>query len=216
MAAAQQWYYRDIAEHAMNKARFEAFSDGVFAFAITLLILGVALPAFKTVPSESELRAALLGLWPNVVAYALSFAVIGIMWQNHHALFRMVERVDRTTVFLNLLLLAGTVFIPFATSVLGTYPRMHASTFLYGVVLTYCSTIYNLLLKHLIRSAAFRTEISSQTLRGTLNAYKVGWVIYVAAMLIALVAPLVSFAAYVFVTLYYVVPHGVDRDLETT
>lgn len=216
MAAAQQWYYRDIAEHAMNKARFEAFSDGVFAFAITLLILGVALPAFKTVPSESELRAALLGLWPNVVAYALSFAVIGIMWQNHHALFRMVERVDRTTVFLNLLLLAGTVFIPFATSVLGTYPRMHASTFLYGVVLTYCSTIYNLLLKHLIRSAAFRTEISSQTLRGTLNAYKVGWIIYVAAMLIALVAPLVSFAAYVFVTLYYLVPHGVDRDLETT
>lgn len=200
----------------MNKARFEAFSDGVFAFAITLLILGVALPVFKTAPDESQLRAALLGLWPNVVAYALSFAVIGIMWQNHHALFRMVDRVDRTTVFLNLLLLAGTVFIPFATSVLGTYPSMHASTFLYGVVLTYCSTIYNLLLKHLIRSSAFRTEISPETLRGTVNAYRVGWVIYVTAMLIALAAPLVSFAAFIFVTLYYLVPHGVDRDLETS
>ncbi|MBV8638448.1 MAG: DUF1211 domain-containing protein [Candidatus Eremiobacteraeota bacterium] len=215
MAAAQHGRYRDIAGHAMNKARFEAFSDGVFAFAITLLILGVALPAFKTAPGESALRDALLALWPNVLAYALSFAVIGIMWQNHHALFRMIERVDRTTIFLNLLLLAGTVFIPFATSVLGTYPAMHTSTFLYGVVLTYCSTVYNLMLAHLIRSRAFRTDISPETVRGTLNAYRTGWTTYVAATLIALVAPLVSFAAYIFVTLYYLIPHGVDRDLGT-
>ncbi len=199
----------------MNKARFEAFSDGVFAFAITLLILGVALPDFKTPPAESELRRALLALWPNVVAYALSFAVIGIMWQNHHALFRMVDRVDRRTVFLNLLLLAGTVFIPFATSVLGTYPAMHASTFLYGVVLTYCATMYNLLLKHLIGHRAFHEEIAPEALRATLIAYRVGWTIYVAATLVALVAPIVSFAAYIFVSLYYLIPHGVDRDLET-
>lgn len=216
MAAAQHPYYRDIAGPAMNKGRFEAFSDGVFAFAITLLVLGIALPAFKIPPSESELRAALFALWPNVLAYALSFAVIGIMWQNHHAFFRMIDRVDRTTVFLNLLLLAGTVFIPFATSVLGTYPAMHASTFLYGVVLTYCSTVYNLLLEHCIRSAAFRGDISPETLRGTVNAYRTGWIIYVTATLIALVAPLVSFAAYIFVTLFYLVPHGVDRDLETS
>jgi len=200
----------------MNKARFEAFSDGVFAFAITLLILGIVLPAFKTPPSESELRGALLALWPNALAYALSFAVIGIMWQNHHALFRMVERVDRRMVFLNLLLLAGTVFIPFATSVLGTYPWMHTSTFLYGIVLTYTATIYNVMLEHLIRTHAFLREISPATIRDTVKAYKIGWSIYVLAMLLALVAPIVSFAAYIFVTLYYLVPHGVDRDLETS
>ncbi len=216
IAAAQHRGYRDIAGHPMNKPRFEAFSDGVFAFAITLLILGVALPVFKLPPSEAQLRAALLALWPNVVAYGLSFAVIGIMWQNHHALFRLIERIDRTTVFLNLLLLAGTVFIPFATSALGTYPTMHASTFLYGIVLTYCATIYNVMLKHLMASTAFRREISPETLRGTVNAYKVGWTIYVAAMLVALLAPIVSFAAYIFVTLYYLIPHGVDRDLETS
>ena len=63
----------------MNKARFEAFSDGVFAFAITLLILGIALPEFKTPPpAEAELARALLRLWPNLVAYAMSFAVIGL------------------------------------------------------------------------------------------------------------------------------------------
>ncbi len=198
----------------MNKARFEAFSDGVFAFAITLLVLGIVLPAFKTPPSEAELRAALLALWPNVIAYALSFAVIGIMWQNHHALFRMIERVDRMTVFLNLLLLAGTVFIPFATTVLGTYPTMHATTFLYGSVLTYTGTIYNLMLAHLVNRRSFRPDISQAVINGTVVAYRVGWVTYGIATLIALVAPLVSFAAYILIALYYLIPQGIDRDLD--
>ena len=138
----------------MNKQRFEAFSDGVFAFAITLLVLGIVLPQLRT-PSDAELTSGLLKMWPNVVAYALSFAVIGIMWQNHHALFRLVDRVDRTTVFLNLLLLGATAFVPFATSTLGTYPVLHASTFLYGLVLSTAAIFFNLLLIHLIRAKAF-------------------------------------------------------------
>src|SRR5579864_4228111 len=123
----------------MNKARFEAFSDGVFAFAITLLVLGFVLPEMAN-PSNRELTAALRHLWPNLLAYALSFGVIGIMWQNHHAMFRLVHRIDRRTVFLNLLLLAGTAFIPFATSVLGSYPTLQASTFLYGLALSATAT----------------------------------------------------------------------------
>lgn len=80
----------------MNKARFEAFSDGVFAFAVTLLVLGFVLPAFKDhPPPEAQVTAALLRLWPNLIAYLMSFSVIGIMWQNHHALFRLVRTVDR-------------------------------------------------------------------------------------------------------------------------
>ncbi len=150
----------------------------VFAFAVTLLVLGIALPAFKRPP--------------NVVAYALSFSVIGMMWQNHHAIFRLVDRVDRKTVALNFLLLAGTVLIPFATSTLGAYPTMHSSTFLYGIVLTYTATIYNLLLAYLIRKRAF---------------------LYALSTLLALWMPLASFAAYVLVAVYYLVPRGVDADI---
>lgn len=196
----------------MNKARFEAFSDGVFAFAITLLILGIALPEARYA-SDRALTDALLHLWPNVLAYALSFAVIGIMWQNHHALFRLIERVDRMTVFLNLLLLAGTAFIPFATATLGAYPTTHASAFLYGIVLSYCATIYNVLLKHLIRRRAFIDSVDDATIRSTVRAYRVGWVIYVISTLLALLAPVVSFAAYVVVAVYYLVPRGVDADI---
>ena len=195
----------------MDKSRFEAFSDGVFAFAITLLVLGIVLPPLRH-PTDAQLSSALFGLWPNVVAYMLSFAVIGIMWQNHHALFRMIARVDRMTVFLNLLLLAATVFIPFATSTLGTYPTMRASTFLYGLVLTMCATFYNTLLMHLVRGRAFHQSVSDATIGATVVAYRVGWVGYAAAMLLALVAPLVSFAAYLLIAGYYLIPRGVDSD----
>lgn len=196
----------------MDKSRFEAFSDGVFAFAITLLVLGVVLPQLHR-PTEAQLSSALFGLWPNVVAYVLSFAVIGIMWQNHHALFRMIARVDRMTVFLNLSLLASTAFIPFATSALGTYPTMRSSTFLYGLVLTLCATSYNLMLLHLVRRRAFHESVGDRTIRATITAYRVGWVGYALAMLLAIVDPLASFVAYLLIAGYYVIPRGVDSDV---
>lgn len=195
----------------MNKARFEAFSDGVFAFAITLLALGFALPALRS-PTNHELSLALLRLWPNLIAFALSFSVIGIMWQNHHALFRLVLHVDRMTVFWNLLLLAGTVLIPFATTTLGSYPTLSASTFLYGLVLSTCATFYNLMLLHLVRTKAFAPEVGPAAIDATVSGYRMGWLIYVGAMLIALVLPVVSFALYVIVVAYFLVPRGADSD----
>jgi uncharacterized membrane protein len=196
----------------LNKARFEAFSDGVFAFAITLLVLGFVLPEMRNA-SNHDLTNALLRLWPNLLAYALSFGVIGIMWQNHHALFRLVERVDRMTVFLNLLLLGGTAFIPFVTSTLGSYPTLRASTFLYGLALSYCATMYNILLAHLVRRKAFAPWVTDATVASTIHAYRIGWIGYVAATLLALLFPVVSFAAYLAIAVYYLVPRGVDADI---
>jgi uncharacterized membrane protein len=197
----------------MNKPRFEAFSDSVYAFAIALLILGITLPAVNNPPSERELAHALLRLWPNLLAYVLSFAVIGIMWQNHHALFRLVEKIDRRTVFLNLMLLGVTVFIPFATSTLGAYPAMRSSTFLYGLTLTSSATVYNLLLSHLTRTGAFHTNVSKSTIRQTTVAYRVGWATYTIAMLTSLAAPILSFALYLLLVGYFLIPRGVDADL---
>jgi uncharacterized membrane protein len=196
----------------LNKSRFESFSDGVFAFAITLLVLGIALPEIRYT-SDRALTSALLGLWPNVIAYALSFAVIGILWQNHHALFRLVERIDRKTVLLNLLLLSAIVFIPFTTSTLGSYPTMHASTFLYGGVLLFCATANNLMLSHLVRRQAFRNDGVDAVIGGTTRAYRSAWATYALATLLALLVPVVSFAAYVAIVCYFLTPRGVDADL---
>lgn len=196
----------------MNQSRFESFSDGVFAFAITLLVLGVALPGSRYA-SDHALTSALLRLWPNLIAYGLSFAVIGLMWQSHHALFRIVERVDRQTVLLNLLLLAGTAFIPFATSTLGSYPTMRASTFLYGSVLLFCASANNLMLTHLVRRQAFRGDVGDVVIAQTVRAYRGAWVTYALATLLALLAPIASFAAYLLIVLYFLIPRGADADL---
>jgi uncharacterized membrane protein len=196
----------------MNKARFEAFSDGVFAFAITLLALGFVLPKMHD-PSNREVASALLGLWPDLIAYVLSFSVIGLMWQNHHALFRLVRTVDRTTVFWNLLLLAGTVLIPFATTTLGSYPTYSASTFLYGVVLSACASFYNLMLLHLVRTRSFVPEVDDATIAFTVRGYRTGLIVYAAATLVALVLPVLSFALYLAVVVYFLIPRGADSDV---
>jgi len=152
-------------------------------------------------------------MWTNLLAYLLSFSVIGIMWQNHHALFRTIARIDRRTVFYNLMLMSVTAFVPFATSALGKYPQLHVTTFLYGATLTLCATAYNLLLMHLVRTRAFASEVKEATIRQTVVAYRVGWLTYVIAMLTALIAPPLSFALYIAISVYYLVPRGLDSDL---
>jgi uncharacterized membrane protein len=100
--------------------RIEAFSDGVFAIAITLLILDLRIPA-KELSDATSLLNAILGLWPSYFAYVLSFAMIGIYWANHHYLFKLFARTDHGLNLLNLLLLMFIAFLPFPTQLLGTH-----------------------------------------------------------------------------------------------
>ncbi|HEX4060711.1 MAG TPA: TMEM175 family protein [Streptosporangiaceae bacterium] len=98
----------------MNKSRVEAFSDGVFAIAITLLVLTIAQPT-----NYQDLAHDLGSRWPSLAAFVVSFAVIGIMWLNHHSLFTHFERIDRGLFYLNMLLLLTITFLPYPTGVLG-------------------------------------------------------------------------------------------------
>jgi uncharacterized membrane protein len=102
----------------LTSGRLEAFSDGVFAIAVTLLILNVQVPP-STPPGG--LPTALLKLWPSYATYAASFLTIGIMWLNHHGLFSRLARIDRALAMLNLVLLLVIAFVPFPTAVLGEH-----------------------------------------------------------------------------------------------
>ncbi len=98
----------------MNKGRVETFSDGVFAIAITLLVLTIAQPNDYT-----RLAAGLAHRWPSLAAYVVSFLVIGIMWLNHHTIFTHLATIDRAFFYWNLILLLTIVFIPYPTEVFG-------------------------------------------------------------------------------------------------
>ena len=103
----------------LDKTRTEAFSDGVIAIAITLLVLDLAVPVRSTL--KGSLWAALGDEWPSYLAYSVSFLTIGIIWMNHHALFAQVRQVDRWVMWSNLLLLMVVVVIPFPTKLLAEY-----------------------------------------------------------------------------------------------
>lgn len=105
-------------EHELGTARIETFSDGVFAIAITLLIIEIAVPH---VEAEGSLGNAILDLWPSYLAYVLSFLMIGIYWANHHSFFRFFKRTDHIFLMLNVFFLMCIAFLPFPTAVLADY-----------------------------------------------------------------------------------------------
>ena len=107
--------------------RILALSDGVFAIAITLLILEIAVPA-----TDAHLPSALLGLWPRYLAYVVSFVVIARFWAIHRLTFRLIARDDDVLVWLNLLLLMFVAFLPFPTAVLGKHNGSPAAAVLYA------------------------------------------------------------------------------------
>jgi uncharacterized membrane protein len=132
----------------VNKGRLEAFSDGVFAIVITLLILDVRVP---DVPID-QLWGALLALWPRVLAHVTTFLLIGMYWVFHHHGLHRAARTDGVFVWLNLIFLLFVSFLPFPTSMLGRYPGQQLPVVLYGVNLLAANAVGFLMVLHVNRN----------------------------------------------------------------
>jgi uncharacterized membrane protein len=135
--------------------RLEAFSDGVFAVAITLLVLNIRVPGLDLsagqLPTDPALWQILRDEWPMLVAYITSFLTIGIIWLNHHRLFSHIKRVDTLLLMFNLLLLAIIVFVPVPTALLAEYmvqPDQHAAAIIYSGVFFLLAVCFNLLWRY--------------------------------------------------------------------
>lgn len=128
-------------------SRIEAFSDGVFAIAMTLLILDIKVPSVGSVLLSREL----LLQWPSYFSFLISFAFIGIMWINHHRLFTHIARCDDALLILNLLLLLGVIVVPFPTAVLAIHlghAGERAALILYNATYVFIAVVFNLLWKY--------------------------------------------------------------------
>jgi uncharacterized membrane protein len=112
-----------------DRDRIVNFSDGVFAIAITILILDINVPEGL---SSEEVSARVLALWPEYLGYVISFLVLAVYWQAHHRVFRHIRRYDSTLVWLNFLFLMAICFLPFPTSLLGKYGGEQASVVIYA------------------------------------------------------------------------------------
>jgi uncharacterized membrane protein len=169
--------------------RVEAFSDGVFAIAITLLVLEFKVPPADQSADGQALWNSLLRLWPSFAAFVTSFLAILIMWINHHGIFRLVRRVNGPFLAANGLLLLTVTFVPFPTAVLATHVLGPSSTV---AAAFYCGTYilvniaFNVLWEAAIRGELFREGVPESHVRKIRRAYRGGFFVYVAATLLAL------------------------------
>lgn len=180
-----------------EKNRIEAFSDGVFAIAITLLILEIKVPhgGDHGTMSDRQLWHALLKTWPSFLAFLTSFATILIMWINHHGLFSMMRRVDRSVMFYNGVLLLAVTFVPFPTALLADHLAGEAARV---AAVVYCATFvvasvgYNLLLSAVNREHLIQPHVNRKLVAKIRRAYWTGFVTYSIATVIAWFYPLVA------------------------
>jgi uncharacterized membrane protein len=174
-------------------SRLEAFADGVFAIAATLLIIEVALP-------EGDVGQGLLDIWPSYFAYALSFFSIGIMWVNHHVVLSFVREADRTFLFINLFLLMAIAFVPFPTAIYAEHLQDDGgepAALAYGLTFVVIAIFFQLFWQY-ARRRLLRTDADPREVSGIDRSYRPGVPLYVAATLVALwsaKAALVFFAA---------------------
>jgi len=169
--------------------RVEAFSDGVFAIAITLLILEIKVPKLSHDSDPAALAAELLGLWPSYLAFLLSFFAILIMWINHHGLFSLVRRVNSGFLYANGFLLLLISFVPFPTSVLAEYldgKALNAAAAFYCGTFIFISMGYNLIWQCMVRGDLLKQDISSSHIRKITLAYRYGMTVYVVSTILAL------------------------------
>ena len=191
----------------MESNRLEAFSDGVFAVAITLLALDLAIGG----PGRHQpmLAAKLADHWPAFFAYAVSFATIGIIWVNHHTLCGNFSEIDRTLLFINLLLLFFVVCIPFATSTIAAYLRAGSgqasqAAVIYQGVMEGMSISFTLLFWWAIRRKHLRVALTPDQARRARIRFGIGQAGYIVGIGIAFASPVASLALSGLVAIYYI------------
>lgn len=145
-------------------ARVLAFSDGLFAIAMTLLVVGIAVPELRA-PSEGELWDALADLHPAYVSFFISFVVIGRYWVAHHQFFRLLAKLDYGLIWINLIYLAFVAFLPFPTALLGTYFENPVSVAAYAVSIALVSGLEVVLLRHAHRHRLLAHQLPDDVYR---------------------------------------------------
>jgi uncharacterized membrane protein len=192
----------------MSKQRLEAFSDGVIAIAITLLILEIKVPE----GAGEQLPHRLAQQWPSYVSYAVSFFVIGVIWLNHHALFAHLGRVDRKLMALNLVLLFTIATIPWPTSLLASYMREggdaeRLAALIYSGTMLAMGVAFGSLWTYAARDRRLLgTDLSDDEIRRRTLRFTIGAPLYLVALLVAFVSAPACLAINAALAVYYATP----------
>ena len=198
-----------------DTGRIEAFSDGVFAIAITLLVIEIGVPHLEHEPAATTLFGPLVEQWPSYLGYVISFLQIGVIWANHHNRFRFIVRSDHVLLFLNILFLMCVAFIPFPTALLADYlqgaERATAGA-VYAGTLAVTAIFFTIL--WLYAAANYRLvdrSLDRSLLRTMTRRYIFGMIAYLVAFALAFVNVTASLVLIVVLALLFVLPEPGER-----
>ncbi len=196
----------------MNLNRFEAFTDAVIAIVMTLLVIEIKVP--KLPPEGGGLGWMITTFGHHVLSYVTSFIVIGVIWLNHHALFHLLKRVDRTALILNLLLLMSIAFIPFSTALMGENPGHTTAAVFYGLCLGLTGSLYNLLWLYVMRQYIRAENLMTTGTVQRATFWSLSFPLsYFAAAALAPVSYSLALLLYAVIPLYYLLPGVIDRHI---
>ena len=195
-------------------SRIEAFSDGVFAIIITLLVLEIHVPQVQGKDVSAALAHSLLAMGPKFLTYILSFVIVCIWWVAHHQLFHILKRSDRGLLWLNSLFLLWLAFIPFPTALMGDFPGERIAVMGYGTITTLAGASFTFMryyafyLAKLVDESIDRSLLRSAMLKSALNP-----VLHSIAVLLAFVDTRLSIALYIILPLMFFIPSKLETEI---
>lgn len=195
----------------ITKNRVEAFSDGVIAIIITLMILEIKLPHIEDSYSSKETWLLLYEIVPHLFSYVLSFIVIAILWINHHSMFHQIKHADNKLIWYNLHLLFWMSLIPLPTSFLGTHPFKPEATAFYGFIMFMNAFAFTLLRWYSQDIAQLYIENISGKIRRKYRIMNgVSSVLYFVSIFAGYISPYISLAIFILIPTIYFMPLNVE------
>jgi uncharacterized membrane protein len=190
----------------LSTGRLEAFSDGVFAIAITLLVLDIAVPA----SAEKHLLRSVVDLWPSYLGYVVSFSTIGAMWLGHNAITEYLDHADATFVRLNLLFLLFVAFLPLPTRLFADFIERESServaVTIYGISLLLTASLLTALWRYARRMKLVRPDLNDEEIQFLTQRLTPGLGAYGALIIAGIFVPLVAVIGYLAIALFYIIP----------
>lgn len=194
-----------VSKTLLEKNRLEAFSDGVIAIIITLLVLEIKVPHIDGEANTQKIIAALISIIPKFFSWALSFFMLLIMWINHHRIFNKLDKTNNNLLWLNGLLLFFMSFVPFPTAFMGDYFTQPMSTFFFGICLMLVGIAFYFLRAYIIKRPEMLKK-ESDIIHQTKLARKtlLGPMFYLIGALSSFISVIIAYIIYVAVPVYYI------------
>jgi uncharacterized membrane protein len=197
------WFGCDITNtENISKHRVEALTDGVFAIVMTLLVLEVAVPHLSQSNVANELPNELLKLWPVILSYVTSFLILGMLWIAHHDKYFYIKRVNRPLLSITIFYLMSIAFIPFSTSLLGTYGDQQISVIIYGINIIIIGALSNLEWRYATKNHRLvESDLDPTFIKIMTKRYFLAPVFYLIAVVVSFASIQVSIILFILIPL---------------